>query len=278
MAQLDDGLQLQGKSEGALVPGRPGDDALLRVLAHMVVSDGVVHEGELGFLARVRPDLEGDALEQWAREAGSGELDVAAVAGEIHDPDHQWKCLRFTARMAWKDGDLADEERQLLDDLAAAMGMPGGAVDRVLAEMSPDDGTRYTKERILKCLTDIHWDSVQLASGDLVSNDLAANLPAGAEVVARIGLDRVEVMGLCLQGVVGRFQNGSAFLGWGDIVTYTRAFGLGASVTLHTEDGRSYPLVDHRLSGMGLFLDRLLGEDKRPEATNAPKIEQKRGD
>ena len=110
MAELEDGLQLEGHSAGALVPGRPGDDALLRVLAHMVVSDGVVHAGELGFLARVMPGKQGDELEQWAREAGAGELDVAAIAGEITDPDQQWKCLRFTARMAWKDGELADEE------------------------------------------------------------------------------------------------------------------------------------------------------------------------
>jgi hypothetical protein len=144
--------------------------------------------------------------------------------------------------------------------------------------MSPDDGNRFTTERIMRCLVEIHWDAVQLASGNLVSADLLLALPAGVETVARVGLDRVECVGIADSGLVARFQQGAAWLSWSDIVTYTRAFGLGAAVTLHTEDGRHYTLVDSRLSGLAVFLDRLLGSDERQAAKGSPvKIQQVRG-
>ncbi len=278
MADLNNSVELTAAGGSRLVAGNPADDALMRLLAHMVVSDGVIHEGELGFLSQVMPDLSAEELETWARKHGGGELDVDGIASAIRDPDAQWKCLRFAARMAWKDGELAEEERMLLENLANAMHMPSGAVDRVLAEMAPDDGNRFTSERILKCLVEIHWDAVQLASGDLVSDDLKAVLPPGSEVVARVGVDRVEVLALCTGGILGRFQEGAAYLAWGEIVTYTRSFGLGASVILHTEDGRSYALVDARMSGLAMALDRLLGEDERRVSGTPPNIKHVRGD
>lgn len=279
MADVEHDLELVAAGGSSLRPGNPADDALLRLLAHMVVSDGVVHAGEVGFLGRLLPHLRGEALETWAREHGDPDLDVEEVARAIVDPDLQWKCLRYVARMAWKDGELASQERTLLGRLAAGMSMPAGAVDRVLREMKPDDGARYTQERILKSLVEIHWDAVQLASGELVSDDLQAALPPGVEVVARVGIDRVEVMGLGTSGLVARFQEGPAFLAWKDIVTYTRAFGLGAAVTLHTEDGHAYTLVDARMSGIAVFLDRLLGGDERRATSGTPvKIAQLRGE
>lgn len=278
MADVNNNIELTAAGGSRLVSGNPADDALMRLLAHMVVSDGVIHPGELDFLSQVMPNMSQPQLESWAREHGGGQLDVDALAESIRDPDSQWKSLRFAARMAWKDGELAEEERMLLENLANAMDMPGGAVDRVLAEMAPDDGNRFTAERILKCLVEIHWDSVQLASGDLVSDDLKAVLPPGHEVVARVGVDRVEVLALCTGGILGRFQEGAAFLTWGEIVTYTRSFGLGASVLLHTEDGRSYALVDSRMSGLAMALDRMLGDDERRSAGALPNIKHVRGD
>lgn len=279
MADVEHDLELVAAGGSSLRPDNPADDALLRLLAHMVVSDGVVHAGEVGFLGRLLPHLQGKALEEWAREHGDPQLDVEEVAGQITDAGSQWKCLRYVARMAWKDGELAAQERTLLGRLATAMHLPQGAVERVLREMKPDDGARYTQERILKCLVEIHWDAVQLASGELVSDDLRASLPPGAEVVARVGIDRVEVMGLGTTGLVARFQEGPAFLPWSDIVTYTRAFGLGAAVTLHTEDGHAYTLVDSRMTGIAVFLDRLLGGDERRSSSGTPlKIAQLRGE
>ena len=121
MADLNNNIELTAAGGSRLVAGNPADDALMRLLAHMVVSDGVIHEGELGFLSQVLPDKNQAELETWARENGGGELDVHAIAASIHDPDGQWKCLRFAARMAWKDGELAEEERMLLENLANAI-------------------------------------------------------------------------------------------------------------------------------------------------------------
>ena len=277
MPQVDDTLELRAGSE--LEAGRPADDALLVLLASMACSDGEVHDKELDFLVKVRRDLGSrEAVRSWALSAAQP-LDPAALAKAITSPDDRWKTLRFAARMAWKDGELADEERRDLDALAAALSLPPMAVDRVLREMSPDDGNRFTAERILRTLMDIHWDAVQLASGALCSEDLHAAVPPTAEVVARVGLEKVEVMALCTEGLVARFQEGAAFLAWGELVTYTRGRGLGSSVQLHTEDGRSYTLVDQRLSGLCMLLDRLLDLDgKRREASEAPKIDTLRGE
>lgn len=273
MPQIDDALQLQAGT--ALIPGRPADDALLGLLASMACSDGEVHDDELAFLSKLRTDLDAASLRAWALQH-EGPVDPVAIASVVTRPDEQWKTLRFAARMAWKDGELAPEERDVLDALAGAMAMPEGAVDRVLHEMAPDTGERYQADRLLKTMVDIHWDAVQLAGGGLVSEDLCAVLPDGNKVVARVGLDKVEVMAVCTGGVVGRFQEGAAFIGWGELVTYTRSFGLGSAITLHTEDGRAYTLVDSRLTGLGTLLDRLLGS-RRP-AGEAPKVEARRGE
>lgn len=271
MARLEDDLEL--KAGSALDPRRPADAALLTLLASMAVSDGTVHPDELAFLTKLRPDLaDTGAVEEWARSEARP-LDVAELTRAISDPDDQWKALRFAARMAWKDGELAVEERRELDTLARVLALPDGAVERVLHEMQPDDGQRFTADRILRTLMDVHWDAVQLASGALVSEDLHATLPASSDVVARVGLEKVEVMALCTEGIVARFQEGPAFLRWGDIVTYTRERGLGAALRLHTEDGRHFTLVDQRLSGIATLLDRLLSEDDRPAPTSTPRVD-----
>jgi hypothetical protein len=278
MPRLDDSLELQAPSRSALTPGRPADDALLRLLAHMAYSDGIVHDDELEFLARVRPGLNPDQLRDWALKHGGAELDLDSVVSALETPDEQWKCLRYAARMAWKDAELADEERELLARLARGMKLPDGAVSRVLDEMAPDDGKRFAEARILKCLMEIHWDAVQLASGDLVSEDLLAVTPHSTGVVARIGLESVEVMAVCTGGISGRFLEGAAFLSWSDIVTYTRTFELGSAVRLHTETGASYCLVDGRLTGLAVFLDRLLGADERRGRGDKPKVVHSRGE
>ncbi len=273
----DQGLEtLDLQAGAALTPGRAADDALLGLLASMACSDGDVHEAELDFLVKVRPDLDREQVRTWSLEHASS-IDPAAVAAVITDADDRWKALRFVARMAWKDGELADEEKQLLVDLAGAMALPAIAVEQVLREMAPDDGRRFTADRMLRMLMDVHWDAVQLAGGQLVSEDLLAVLPEGSELVARVGLDRVEVMALTTGGIVGRFQQGASYIRWDELVTYTRSFGLGASVSLHTEDGRTYSLVDSRLSGIGPLLDRLL-ESRGERQGNAPRVETLRSE
>jgi hypothetical protein len=95
-------------------------------------------------------------------------------------------------------------------------------------------------------------------------------------MVCRVGLENVEMLAVFDHGVVARFREGISFLPWDDIVTYTRGFGLGTSVQLHTEDGQRHTLVDSRLSGIAVLLDRLFGLER--EKGEPPVVELMRGD
>jgi hypothetical protein len=278
MPTIDASLEL---SPGAdVVPGRPADDLLLSMLVSVASSDGALHDQELDLLVKLRPDLPTRAaVAEWAASAARP-IESADLRAAIQSPDDRWKALRFAARMAWKDGALSELESGFLERLARALDLPSSAVARVGREMMPDDGKRFTSERILRTLMDVHWDAVQLAAGALVSDDLEAALPPAADIVARVGLEKVEVMAICTTGIVGRFQEGAAFLPWSELVTYTRERGLGESLRLHTEEGRAYTLVDERMSGLAPVLDRLLdlhgGRSGSPGG--GPRIDTLRGD
>jgi uncharacterized tellurite resistance protein B-like protein len=253
------------------------DEALHGLLASMASTDGTIHDSEVEFLSKIRPELgDATAVRAWAL-AAARPVDLQSLAEVLVSPNDRWKCLRFVARMAWKDGRLAEPEQVLLARLARALTLPEYAVDRVLREMGPADQGRFAADRLLKAVLDSHWDSVQLASGGLVSQDLIAVTPP-TEVVARVGLEKVEVLGLCVDGLVARFQEGAAFLAWTELVTYSRGDVMGVAMRLHTEDGRSFTLVDERLAGLGIVLDRLIDPQgtRRPGGV-APKITTLRG-
>ncbi len=272
MAVVQDTLDLSvPEGESVLSPGDPAADAILHLLAHMAYSDGVLHEGEMAFLQSILPGRSPDALARWVREVGSEPPLMEEVAQAIEDPDMRWTCLRFAARMAWKDGDLAREERAFLEDLATTLGLPRFAVERVLREMEPST-ERFATERIIHIMKSVKWDAVKIASGPIASPDLAAVAPPGEECVCRIGLDRVEVMGIYPTGLSARFLEGAFFLRWSEIVSYNRSRSLGTSVRLVTEGGVAYNLVDARLTGLCMVLDQLLGGDERPEG-GEPKVE-----
>lgn len=264
--------------EFAPAPADPSDDALLALLAIVASSDGAVHEREIDLLSRVFPDRPRDALRaECERRAGATGLDLLAISDQFRSTDRRLTGLRFAARMAWRDGTLDARERALLVEIAAAMELPPTSVDRVLREMQPGLEERFTAERILRLVQDLQWSAVQLASGQLVSADLGALVPPDTEVVARIGLDKIEVAGLCTTGIVARFQDGAAFLAWSDLVSYGRDGALGSSLRLMTEDGREYVLVDARLAGLAPLLDRLLDDRERKKAS-APVFQRVRGD
>lgn len=247
----------------------PEDEALLKLLILVAFSDGVVQEDELAFLHRLLPGQDPADLRRYAASAVQGDP-LADIASVLDTVELHWKGLRFAARMAWKDGDLDEAERELLERLAATLRMPRGAVDQVLLEMAGTP-TEVDAERLVSTLKSMGWDAVQLASGELSSRDLVAVVPEGAHLVARIGLDAVEVMGLYREGLAGRFLEGAAFLRWSDIVTYTRVPVFGASVQLHTEDGGTWTLVDTRLRGLAGLLDRLYGVP-RPAPPGEPPV------
>lgn len=268
MPRVDDYLNLvdDPKRQG-FTPGHPADDALIALLAHMAFSDGEVHERELDFLQRVLPGRHGSDLRMWAMAAGARPLDLDAVAAALPTPEEAWKGLRFAARMAWKDGMIADAEVELLTRLAGALELPEAAVQRVLDETEGHVVTEVTAEKVKETILGLNWDSVQLATGPLMS-DLQAAVPEGYQPVVRVGLEKVEVLGVFAEGVAGRFLEGLAFVHWRDIVTYSRVPVLGASVQIHTETGRTWTLVDTRLRGLGRLFDRLFAIDRGEEASH----------
>jgi hypothetical protein len=258
-------------------PARPADEALLSLLAYVAGSDGVVHDSEIALLARLFPHRPSAELRaEVERRRHASDFALLAIADQFHSDDQRWAGLRFAARMAWRDGHLDAAESKLLGDVAVAMGLPSQAVERVLREMRPDRKERLTPERMVRLVQELRWDAVQLASGALVSPDLAALVPAGSDVVIRVGIDRVEVLAFCTDGLIARFQDGAAFLAWADLVSYGREAALGTGVRLTTEDGREYILVDHRLTGLCRFLDRLF--DDRERKPGAPIVARLRGE
>ncbi len=243
----------------ALDPEREADRALLGLLAVMATSDDAVDPRELAWLAALLPGRTGDDLVGWARDLAKGGMpSPTELARLIVAPEERLRTIRFAARMAWKDGAVADEETQLLDGLADAFDLPAGSVARVLREMRPVPP--YDAIRLAQILADCRWDAAQFAQGQLVSPDLAAVMPPASEVVVRVGLENVEVMALCTTGLVARFQEAPAFVAWDEIVAATRGFGLGSAVTLHTESGATFSLVDARLSGLLALIDRMRSE------------------
>lgn len=258
-------------------PARPADEALMALLSYVAGSDGEIHERELELLCKLFPDRSAaDLRAEGERHRHATDFALLAIADQFHGDDQRWAGLRFAARMAWRDGHLDVAERKLLADVALAMSLPEHAVERVLREMRPDRKERFTSDRMVRLVQEIRWDAVQLASGALVSPDLAAMVPAGSEVVVRIGIDRVEVLALCTDGLLARFQDGAAFVSWDDLVSYGREAALGTGVRLTTEDGREYVLVDHRLTGLCRLLDRLF--DDRERKKGAPIVSRLRGE
>jgi hypothetical protein len=275
MARVDEYLALLRGESNSLETGHPADDAMLALLVHVAFSDGHVDDHELAFLQRVLPGRDEESLRTWVQAACADPIDLIAVAKALPTQDERWKGLRFASRMAWKDGYLAVEEQSLLERLADALALPDGAVERTLQETAPRS-TPLEADKIIAALQSMKWSAVQLAGGDLASDDLKEVVPAGAKMVCRVGLENVEMLAVFDHGVVARFREGISFLPWDDIVTYTRGFGLGTSVQLHTEDGQRHTLVDSRLSGIAVLLDRLFGLER--EKGEPPVVELMRGD
>ncbi len=257
----------------ALDASKPEDAALLALLAAVAFADGEVDDDEVAFLKRVLPGRTDAALRQWAKAAGARPLKLEAIAKALPTPEHRWRALRFTVRMAWKDGTLDASEKVLLEGLCAAFELPFGALDRALAELSGRGSATVDPARIVAQFKQLKWDAIDWAEGPVLG-PLKKLAPPGAVGVLRIGVDGIEVLGFYREGIVAGFREGDRFLPWKDIVTFTRAATLGAAVELHTEDGRRYSLPDFRLAGIGQLLDRLYRGETTASASAAPTIVQ----
>lgn len=173
--------------------------------------------------------------------------------------------------MAWKDGDLQAQERELLERLAREFRLGPTAVDRVLRELSGRGVEDVDPERLVEILEDVQWNSVQILE-EAISGPIAEAVSDGRRPVRAIALDDVVVIALYPSGLSAHFLEGTSFVRWADIVTYSRVPTMAAAVQLHTEEGRTLSLVDSRLRGIALILDRLFGSERG--SAPAPEIDK----
>jgi uncharacterized tellurite resistance protein B-like protein len=272
MTRVDDFLDLvDNPARQALTPGHPADDALLALLVHVAFSDGEVDAGELAFLQRVLPGRDGGELVAWVQQVAAFPLDLDAVAAALPSAEERWKALRFAVRMAYKDGSVQDEERALLRDLAIGLRLGPASVELALGELAGRGAGVVAAERIAAVLGEVAWHSVQVLD-EPVSGTLADAAPGRARPVRVIALDDVAVLALHERGLAAHFLEGTSFVAWRELVTYSRVPTIAAAVQLHTEDGGTWTLVDARLRGLAVVLDRLFGAE--PPTGTAPAVER----
>lgn len=263
MSRVDEYLKLiDDPKHPALTPGHPADAALLSLLVQLAWSDGVVQGDEFALLQRVRPDLDPGDLMTWADEVAAGTLDLDALAAAAPSQDDRWNVLRLAARMVCLDGDVAEEEVDHLQEIAAHLRLPDGAGRRVVDEVVARGG-EVTRAQALDALRNMFWD-VLIPSRDELAGPLASVVPADARPVCSISLDGLEVAGLFLEGLAGSFDGGPAFVRWSDIGTYTRVPVPGAGFHLHTREGRHLSMSDPRLRDIGALLDFIHGRTPVP--------------
>lgn len=263
MSRVDEYLQLiDDPDHPPLAPGDPADRALLSLLVHLAWSDGVVEGDEFALLQRVRPDLDAGDLMHWADQTAAAPLDLDALARAAPTPDERWGALRLAARMVCLDGEVADEEVDQLQEIATHLGLADDAARRAVDEVVARGG-EVSREQALDALRHMFWD-VLVPSREPLVGPLAGVVPADARPVCSIALDDQEVAGLFLEGLVGRFDDGPAFVRWSDIATYTRVPVPGAGFHLRTRDGRHLSMTDPRLRDIGALLDFLHGRTPVP--------------
>ena len=251
----------------------PGDRALLDLLGHVAAADGVLTDTELLFLHRVKPRSDSQAIKAWVRGLVERPMQVRALAKAIVRREDRLRALRFAIRMAWKDGDVGVEERQLLDDAAAAFDLPKGTVEALVTDMMGRTNNTIDSERLLTALVETTWRGAKSKGGELSSEALRSVVPEGSKPLARVMLsDRGESLAFFREGIAAMFQEGAGFLLWRDMVCYTRYPILGAAVEFVTEDGQSWHLVDARLAVVCNILDSTFDGDWDRAPRGAPPV------
>lgn len=237
--------------------GRPSDDALLALLVHMASSDGKLAEEELEMITSLLPGRSIQAMREWITAVSQHPLDLHAISQALDTDDRRWTALRYCARMATRDHEVDPRERSMLHQVARALGLPASAPAQVLRERAQRDQPLYPTQDLLDLLSALEWKAPQIVAGTILSEDLLELVPSEFTAVARIGVDRIEVMGLYEEGFVARFLEGPAFLRWRDIISCSHGKGLAATLKIHTEDGQTRHLLDGRLAGLRRLLQQL---------------------
>jgi uncharacterized tellurite resistance protein B-like protein len=272
MSRIHQALSALRSHDGSAIrPGRPADDALLELLVHMASTDGVFDDEEMALLYGVVPGWSPTQFRALIGRIVAEPIDLQRMAAAWDSDDARWTALRFAARMACRDGRFDLEERSFLQDLADVLNM-SSALERVLREVAGPPAERLDPARLAAMVSSLNWGAAAFVPGPVASEDLKPVVPNDATPVVRVGVDHAEVMGIYAEGLVARFLEGVAFLPWAKIVGCTSGTTLESSVRLHTEDGRVWSLVDARMSGVAMLIDRLHRTDADAPTSAAPDI------
>lgn len=241
-----------------LTPGDPADPAIWALMVGLALGDGRVTRDERALLRRIRPDLGDAALDAWVRDTAAGGIDWAALRAVSTDGDVALDLLRLAARMVALDGDVADSELGRMGELARHLGLPETAPRGALSEVVATGGA-VEVATVKEALRSMWWD-VLLPSRDPLESDLAEVVPPGATFLCSIRLGEEEVAALFAEGLLGRWDDGPAFVAWSDIAGYTRVPVPGATFHLRTRGvDRDHTMNDPRLRDVGALLDLVHG-------------------
>lgn len=277
MARVDDFLNLvDDPSRRTLELEDSADAALLALMVHIAFSDGVVAPNELAFLTKVMPGRSEESLLQWVQEEMRTSLDWSQIQEALSTTDERWKGLRFACRMAWKDGSIQKEEREILEALVTELQLGSDALERVLAELRVQTSGSVSRDHLVATIKGSQWGALQVAGGPIQS-DLKKVVSADMAPIARLGVNEQEVAVIFQDGFAAKFLEGDCYIPWTEFVAYTRVATLGASLQIHTESGRTWSLVDTRLRGFSVFFDRLFKTPQVEKRPSAPVIRQTRG-
>lgn len=258
LARIDD------PSTSPLVGEHPADVPLLRLLAYLALADGVVQDDERALLRLFGPEGDDAALDAWARSLVATPFVVGDLLAVCATPQDRWDSLRFAARMVCLDGEIADEERTALRELADALQLPERATEATIAEVVAPAGA-VPAATFARSLQNMLWRHLVPTRDDL-EGELAAFVPADATLVCTLELGDAPIGGLFVEGLLARFDGGPAFLRWAEIATYTRVPVPGAGFHLRTVDGRHLACSESKLRDLGGLLDFLYGRIAIPLA------------
>lgn len=263
MTEIDELLRLIDEPD--YVCSRPPvseDDPLLGMLVQLAFSDGVLQDDELALLERLRPDLDAQGVREWLARFDHPTFDARHVAAVV-DADAAWKVMQIATRMVCMDGDVAEEELQILQDLAEALRLDERAPQRAVDEVVATGGS-LPEERVLASLRNMLWERLE-PSRDEPAGPLREVVPKSAEHVATMSMGDEEIAALYLDGLAAMFEEGPRFVYFADIRTYTRVPVPGASFHVHT-DAAHLKMSDPRMRDLGELLDYLYGRDPIPDA------------
>ncbi len=241
----------------------PQDAPLLSLLIALAHSDGEIRDEELALIERICPHRAGPELRAWVEAQGDAALDLRTLANAFPDPVDRWNLVRLATRMMCIDGDIAPEEKEVLADLAAALGLDPGAPDRAVREVVAHGGA-VSAERLRSSLRNMLWRRAR-PTADPPSGPVAAAAPSCTTPIATVLLDGEAVAAVYLEGLAAQFESGVHFVPWDAIRTYTRVPVPGASFHLKTDD-LHLKMSEPRMRDIGALLDYVFGRERIPDA------------